>query len=171
MTPHHDNIISGDNPFNSDNSHIYGGPVISVSFGAEMFYHTIYPNLAAGQDYSMCQTEAKDNLKDGFKTSIPLEDMSIYIHPAHDYELYYHCLTFEEDGRHWRKGGTRNGVRFVFIFRWLSASAFFRCNPEDPAGHRHAIWCKDAFDSLDSMPKFSKKWYKAMEYKGNPTKS
>lgn len=79
MTPHHDNIISGENPFNSDNSHIYGGPVISVSFGAEMFYHTIYPNHVAGQDYSMCQTEAKDNLKDGFKTSIPLEDMSIYI--------------------------------------------------------------------------------------------
>ena len=55
----------------------------------------------------------------GLTKTFPLAHESLYIHTAHNDEMYYHSLDFS-------KGNTkRNCVCVVFVFRWLSVPTFF----------------------------------------------
>ena len=91
--------------------------------------------------------------------TILLENYSIYVHTAHDDEMYHHYLTFPKTptnqmGKH---------VRFAMVFRWLGVSTYFRCSPNDFWGHRFGAVDKHAFQKLMEH-KHSDKWFQAMGY-------
>ncbi len=164
MSPHRDNGVrdiynlqhTGANPDKEVNSHIYGADTISVSFGDSMLYHLAVPDKDNGEDYRMNQAKAKVHIRNGTTKSIELEDMSIYIHTAHDDELFQHALTFATDEK-------KNKVRYVFVFRWLCVQAHFRSYPYDNRCNRYSMINKHAFEKLDKHT-FTKQWYKALGY-------
>ena len=73
-----------------------------------------------------------------------LEHYSIYIHSAHDDEMFHHGLKFGNQGypKH------INRVRIAFIFRWLSVKRKFRCNRNDEKCNRYSMVDKYAMLQL-----------------------
>jgi hypothetical protein len=139
MRLHHDNAIwkngklHGGNPNKEMNSHIYGSDVMMITIGDSMEYHLVYPNYSEGQDYTMSQAEAIDNKKAGLSKVIELEDSSIYIHPAHDDEMYYHGLNFSKGLK------KESRVRVALVWRWLAVPVYFRQNANDDRCNRYSM--------------------------------
>ena len=140
-----------------------------VSIGDTMDYHLVRPDYDAGQDYKFSlkktyrqRTTSNSSQKKiekfrGLTKTIPLAHGSLYIHTAHDDEMYYHSLDFA------KQSTTKNRVRVVLVFRWLSVPTFFRQNPQDNRCNRFSTIDKHAFESMDDRKKASL-WWKAMGY-------
>lgn len=186
MRPHHDNgrrdIVSGAhvgaNPDKEVNSHIYGTDVLMITIGDKMEYHLIRASNQSKnswvrqpekmQDYTMSQDDAIHNLRDhqsrNKKSSltlvktVKLDEYSIYVHTAHDDEVYFHALNFAKELK------KRNRVRVVFVYRWLAVSQYFRQNADDPNGNRYSMISKHGFEMLDKRDNDAESWWKAMHY-------
>ena len=127
----------GAKPDKEVNSHILGSDVLMISIGDEMDYHLIRPNYAAGQNYKFTQEHTYKNFTStnsckkrieklkGLTKTVPLSNGTLYIHTAHNDEIFYHCLDFA------KQTIKTNRVRLVLVFRWLSASTYFRQIPQD----------------------------------------
>jgi len=164
MRLHHDNGIwkngklHGVNPNKEMNSHIYGSDVMMITIGDSMEYHLVYPNYSEGQDYTMSQAEAIHNKKAGLSKVIELEDSSIYIHPAHDDEMYYHGLNFSKGLK------KESRVRVTLVWRWLAVPVYFRQNANDDRCNRYSMINKGAFEHLDGLQVTSEEWWERIGY-------
>jgi len=188
MRPHHDNgrrdvdsgAHVGANPDKEVNSHIYGSCVLMVTFGDAMEYHLIRASNKSDnpwqkqekqnkmQDYTMSQEEAIHNLRDHksknkkspltLVKTVQLDECSLYVHSAHDDEVYFHALDFAEQLK------KKNRVRLVLVYRWLAVSQYFRQSADDPSGNRYSMISKYGFEMLDQRPNDAQSWWKAMQY-------
>ena len=57
--------------------------------------------------------------------TVPLKNGSLYVHTAHDNDMYFHHLDFEPVAI------PQIGFRLVLVFRWLTVSPFFWWSPND----------------------------------------
>ena len=103
-----------------------------VSLGDEMDYNLVRPDydneqtykMSIGQGYRNLSAHRK-NMKNANCTSpklvqtVPLKNGSIYVHIAHDDEMYFHHLNFAPEEI------PRSRVRVVLVFRWLAVPTFF----------------------------------------------
>ena len=180
MRPHHDNGVRdvdtrshvGANPDKAVNSHIYGSSVLMVTYGPDtMDYHLIRPSyqydsdIEKVQDYRMSQKEAIKNKRKNKKNpslklvkTVPLGKGSIYVHTAHDDEMYFHTLDYAD------QLAKQNRVRLVFVYRWLAVSAYFRQNSNDQIGNRYSMISKHAFEKLEQRKHDKDSWWKALNY-------
>ena len=83
----------------------------------------------------------------GLTKTIPLAHGSLHIHTARNDEMYYHSLDFA------KQSTTKNRVRVVLVFRWLSVPTFFRQNPQDNRCNCSSTIDKHAFESIDDRKK------------------
>ena len=104
---------TGANPDKEVNSHIYGTDVLLVTFcdeGDGMDYHLIRashktdPETRQIQDYTMSQKSTINNMKRNkvnpkleLVKTVKLDNSSLYIHTAHDDEVYSHALEYAEE--------------------------------------------------------------------------
>ena len=166
----------GANPDKEVNSHIYGTDVLMITFGDEMEYHLIRASNKTNnswvktpekmQEYTMSQDDAVRNLRyhkrKNNKSQLTLvktttlDEHSLYVHTAHDDEVYFHALDFAEDLK------KRNRVRVAFVYRWLAVSQYFRQNADDPNGNRYSMISKHGFEMLDQRDNDAQSWWKAM---------
>ena len=79
--------------------------------------------------------------------TIELEYATVYIHTAHDDELYFHALSFAKNE------AKTNIVRLALVYRWLAVSAYFRQDSNDHIGNRYSMVDKHAFEKLDQRKK------------------
>ena len=144
------------------NSHIFGTPVLMLTIGDTMDYHLIRPDYSRGQDYTCTSGEARENFKKRrakcVKT-VPLADGTLYVHTAHDDELYHHTLDFCKEILATHK----NHIRVVLVYRWLSVSAYFRADENDCRGNRYSMVDRYAFERLWEFDK-SPEWCKALGF-------
>ena len=112
--------------------------------------------------------KVQDNLKSregrkekykGHTKTVPLchGSLYIYIHTAHDDEMYYHCLDFVTQKIKSKR------VRLVLVFRWLSVKTYFRQNPNDERCNRYSTMDKHAFESMDQRNR-AYVWWKGLGY-------
>jgi len=131
-----------------------------------MDYHLVKPNYDIGQDYRMNQDAAyankrannnnKSELHGKLGTVKHLDHGSLYLHTAHDDEMYWHGLEFP-------KGTTGTQVRVSIVYRWLSFLAHFRQEESDNMGHRYGMINRSAFDTLRTW-ETADIWWNAMGY-------
>ena len=86
---------------------------------------------------------------------------SIYIHTAHDDEMFHHGLNFGNNGHDKKK----NRVRIALIFRWLSVKRNFRCDKKDNKCNRYSMVDKYAMEQLSKHHK-SMLWWNAIYPEG-----
>ena len=140
-----------------------------ISIGDEMDYHLIRPNYAAGQNYKFTQEHTYKNFTStnsckkrieklkGLTKTVPLSNGTLYIHTAHDDEMFYHCLDYV------KQIIKTNRVRLVLVFRWLSASTYFRQSTQDDRSNRYSTVDKHAFEDMH-LRKKGHVWWNAMGY-------
>jgi len=182
MRPHHDNGTRdmdtgahvGANPDKEVNSHIYGSDVLMVTLGDTMEYHLIRPsnkpdphNDNIVQTYKMSQKCALRNLQERNSKSklklvktVELGDSSLYIHTAHDDEVYFHALSYAQELQQQQ----RNRVRLVFVYRWLAVSEYYCQDINDDKGNRYSMISKHAFEKLEERSNDGSCWWNAMQY-------
>ena len=185
MRPHHDNGTrdistgkhTGANPDKEVNSHIYGTDVLLVTSCADgdgMDYHLIRashkkdPETGEKQDYTMSQMSTvhnlrrhKNNPKLNLVKTVKLDNNSLYIHTAHDDEIYSHALEYAEEI------AKRNRVRLVFVYRMLAVSSHFRQSADDLRGNRYSLLSKHAIEKCMDRDLDAHEWLKALEYLDN----
>ena len=120
------------------NSHIFGTDVIIVTYGDSMSMHLIAP--PPGKTYRVSSKHLGIKKSKKHMVSTPLEHFSIYIHTAHDDEMFHHGLSFDNRGCQKQI----NRVRIAFIFRWLSVKRNFRCDKKDDKCNRYSMFDKYA---------------------------
>ena len=137
------------------NSHIFGTDVIIVTYGDSMNMHLIAP--PPGRTYRVSAKDLGLKKSRDHMVTTELEHYSIYIHSAHDDEMFHHGLKFENQGyaKH------TNRVRIAFIFRWLSVKRKFRCNRNDEKCNRYSMVDKYAMLQLSKHHE-SKLWWDAI---------
>ena len=132
------------------NSHTEGTSVMTINYGDEMEFLLVCPDTDKDEDYHTMTTEkAKEYCRrqendDSLKlvTKILMEGGSIKIHSAHDDEMYHHGAEFSKPDN----VGTK--VRIALVCRWLSAPAYFRCDPNDDPNKRFSCMGKVALEKL-----------------------
>ena len=159
---HQDDITGkhrGGNVDKEMNSHILGSDVMMVTIGDTMDFHLVRPNYA-NQNYKFTQKAAINNKKStniSLTKTVPLSHGSLYVHTAHDDEMYYHGLDFVKEH------SKRNRVRVVLVFWWLSVPSFFRQSSHDDPCNRYSTVDKHAFEKLYNNKK-GNLWFNALGY-------
>jgi hypothetical protein len=124
------------------NSHIFGTDVVIVTYGDSMNMHLIAP--PPGRTYRVSSKDLGIKKSRDHMVTTELQHFSIYIHSAHDDEMFHHGLKFENQGY----AEDINRVRIAFIFRWLSVKRKFRCNRNDDKCNRYSMVDKYAIQQL-----------------------
>ena len=125
------------------NSHIFGTDVIVVTMGSAMEFHLVPP--PDGEDHRAPQKNFMKSKKSGRSEIISLAPYSVYVHSAHDDELYMHGLQFSKDD----EKCDMNKTRVAFIFRWLCVSMMYRANAQDDDSNRYSTLEKKSFDQIE----------------------
>lgn len=135
MRLHKDNPPSTTPP-SSEESHIAGTDVITVSIGDEMNFHLIgHAKMDATYD------KIRANKGTNWTTTTTLEDGSTYVHSASNDIRAGHTLDFPNIGANSHRccankpDTTR--VRAALIYRWAGAHKPFRANDTDPINKRY----------------------------------
>ena len=143
------------------NSHILGSDVLMVTIGEDtMDFHLLRPNHAKHQNHKFTQKEAcknRNSTNPSLTKTIILPHGSLYVHTAHDDEMYYHGLDYVKEH------SKRNRVRVVLIFRWLSVLSVFRQSSQDERCNRYSTVDKHAFDFFYNARK-GHVWFNAVGY-------
>ena len=93
--------------------------------------------------------------------TVKLDNNSLYIHTAHDDEIYSHALEYAEEI------AKRNRVRLVFVYRMLAVSSHFRQSADDLRGNRYSLLSKHAIEKCMDRDLDADEWLKALEYLDN----
>ena len=173
MRIHHDNgyvdheqeRLVGANHDRDMNSHVFGSCVMTVNVGDPMKYYLVKPDYSKGEDYRLSAKKARLHLSDyknnnqlDLVKTITFDHGSIYIHPAHDDEMYHHGAEFE------KAVSSQNKVRLAIIYRHLSVPTYFRNDPNDGDCNRYSMVNKHAFEAIEGYEKGSSDWWNALGY-------
>ena len=108
-----DSDLTGTTAPSDKNSHIFGIDVMVVTLNDSMNFH-LFPPLSRSTHHAAQQLYINEMRKIKGKV-IELDGYSIYIHSAHDDEIYIHVLEFDATS----KTSQTNKTRFAFVFRCI----------------------------------------------------
>ena len=154
-----DGDLAGTTAPSDTNSHIFGTDVMVVTLNDSMNFHLVPPpsgstHRATQQQYMKEKMQSKGKV-------IELDEYSIYIHSAHDDELYMHGLEFDST----TKKSQTNRTRFAFVFRWLCKSKMYRASEHDDASNRYSVYERSAFDQITKGFRITgNQWFEHLNY-------
>jgi hypothetical protein len=154
-----DGDLAGTTAPSDTNSHIFGTDVMVVTLNDSMNFHLVPP--PSGSTHRATQQQyMKEKMRSKGKV-IELDEYSIYIHSAHDDELYMHGLEFDST----TKKSQTNRTRFAFVFRWLCKSKMYRASEHDDASNRYSVYERSAFDQITKGFRITgNQWFEHLNY-------